>query len=174
MASVMANNVAAIGALANGLRPLKMFPDSESKLESKPKSPWLLKLWDLAISLAKKARNKISPEKQTAIIPYEPETLTQMLTVGRGFSKTTLLFLSAGVIGIATPGIPGWALTRVSITLLSTRVPGLGVLDQWLARRFPNAHLDALNFAFKLFMDIQKRFPDNSTVNGGVSGHSIR
>jgi heavy metal translocating P-type ATPase len=174
MASVLANNVAAIGALANGLRPLKMYPATHTSLVPKRQNSWLAKLSRLASSLFKIAAKKLVPTKQVAIVPYEAESLTQMLTGGRGISKNTLLFLSAGVVGIATPGIPGWALVRISITLLSSRVPVLGPFDQWLGRRFPNAHLNALNFAFRFFMDIQKRFPGNPQGNGGASHHSIR
>ncbi|MGH8526442.1 MAG: hypothetical protein ACREXY_20205 [Gammaproteobacteria bacterium] len=79
---------------------------------------------------------------------------------------TALLFLSAGAIGIVVPGIPGWALVRIAITILSKDVRGLSLLDQWLTKRFPSASGVALGFAFKLFMDIKNRFPADPGVAG--------
>lgn len=174
MASVLANNVAAIGALANGLRPLNMFSSSSTDLEAKQKRSWTDNLLALSSSFAKRVANLIVPGRQIAVAPFDAESLTLMLTGGKGIGKTTLLFLSAGLVGIATPGIPGLALIRVSLTLLSTQVPGLRLLDRWLGRRFPLGHMDALNFAFRLLMDIQKRFPDTPNANAGAPGYSIR
>jgi hypothetical protein len=118
MASVLANNGAAIAALANGLRPLRMFPDTgAADLTPERKSSWFGRLWGLPDRFTKKAASSVAP--------FRSEIPVEIFTMGRGVKKTALLFLSAGAMGVVIPGIPGWSLVRIAITLLSKEVSGL-------------------------------------------------
>ncbi len=157
MASVVANNVAAIAALANGLRPLGMFPDAgvpDSTLERTRSSlGTLLGLADLVRKLAASPAAPFQSEGPVGIFPTET-----------GIKQAALLLLLAGVAGIVSPGIPGWPLIQTGVALLSTEVPGFSLLDQWLGKVFPNASGDALRFALKLAMDIKRRFPKERPI----------
>jgi soluble P-type ATPase len=147
MASVVANNVAAIAALANGLRPLGMFPDTgAADLTPEWKGSSLgtpLGLADLFRKLA------ASPAA-----PFRSESPVGIFATGTGVKQTALLLLLAGAAGIVSPGIPGWPLIQIAIAFLSTEVPRFSLLDQWLGKVFPSASGNTLRFALKLSMDI--------------------
>ncbi|MGH8479509.1 MAG: heavy metal translocating P-type ATPase [Gammaproteobacteria bacterium] len=157
MASVVANNVAAIAALANGLRPLRMFPETgaaDLAPERKGSSlGTLIGLVDLFRQLA-----------AGSAVHFRSESPAGISTMGTGVKRTALLLLLAGAAGIVSPGVPGWPLIQSAIALLSTEVPGLSLLHQWLGKVFPNASREALRFAFRLSMDVKKRFPEEHRI----------
>lgn len=134
-----------------------MFPDTgaaDSTPERKRSSlGTLVGLADLIRKLA------VSPAA-----PFQSENPVGIPTTGTGVKQAALLLLLAGAAGIVSPGIPGWSLIQTAIALLSTEVPGLSLLDQWLGKVFPNASGDALRFALKLSMDIKRRFPEHPMV----------
>lgn len=156
MASVLANNVAAIGALANGLRPLRMFSDPNTDLTSKEKSDGWNNLWGLKDFFSRK-----TSQITTAL---GPDNLMEMIIRAQATRKTAALFILAGSFGTIIPGIPSWPLIKFGISLLSRQFPGLVLFDQWLSYAFPNAHGEAIGFAFKLFTDMQRRFPSDPGV----------
>ncbi|HLJ87712.1 MAG TPA: hypothetical protein VKZ53_12880 [Candidatus Angelobacter sp.] len=69
------------------------------------------------------------------------------------------LFMAAGIAGVILPGLPGWPLIMISISLLAAKGSKIAILDKWMTRKFPAARQEALRFAFCLKRDLDKRFP---------------
>lgn len=121
MASVLANNVAAIAALGNGLRPLRML--SERK-----------------------------PRRRAPRIPGIPNP-----------KRTAVVLVAAGVAGLVIPGVPGWPLLLVAVTLLAPTHPVASAIDRWIDRRFPSARSAAFSLVSSLHRDLDARFPAAET-----------
>jgi len=108
MTSVLANNVAAIAALANGLRPLRMYPDDRKRQRS----------------LARPAAKTRQPLGD--LIPPGPPT-----------RKSAALLISAGLVGAVMPGIPGWPLLLLGVGMLIPRERRPALLERWLQKSIP-------------------------------------
>lgn len=107
MASVLANNVAAIAALANGLRPLRMFAREQRRA-----------------ALA-------------AAPPRRKERITDLVPTGPGVRKSAWLLLGAGMFGLVAPGFPGWPLLLVSAAMFIPPERRPARLRRWLERSLP-------------------------------------
>jgi Cu2+-exporting ATPase len=139
MASVLANNVAAIGALANGLRPRQMYAHEERRLKADDKR-----------RLAEGASGGLT----------ELERLMASVPASSSQTKIATAFLLAGLAGMALPLMPGWPAVVISIALFSARRPKGLMLDRWLNRLFPNVRSQALRLGSDLLRDMHRRFPD--------------
>jgi len=130
MASVLANNVAAIAALANGLLPLRHL-----------KAP------------AKRPQAALLPPAQPAgsDLPNLPPVAN-----ARALAAVSM---GVGTAGLVLPIIPGWLLILASITLLASQDARLAPLDRWLQRRAPLARADALRFLHTYLADMARRYP---------------
>jgi Cu2+-exporting ATPase len=170
MASVLANNVAAIAALANGLTPRRMYGDGDSRL-ARPNRPNLLQR---VASMAVKYLFRRRTSSEVVRGSEEIDQLLQLMPAEKGFGRTATFFLWAGVAGVMLPGIPGWPLLIVSIALLSAKKPGGSALDRWITRRFPTARGQALQFAYSLMRDLQLRFPDAARALASASEEDSR
>ena len=154
MASVFANNVAAIAALANGLRPRGEY-EKDSRNWGKPQLFPSLTRFVLKYMLRRRGAR---PNPTTASIGID--RLTAMVPVHAGLKRTARSFLWASFAGMILPGVPGWPLLLVSIALFSAHKPGGSALDRWISARFPTVRMEALKFAYSLLRDLRKRFPD--------------
>jgi heavy metal translocating P-type ATPase len=111
MISVLANNVAAIGALANGLRPLRMFADEKKRQRL---------LTPVAVQPPKK-RQRISD-----LIPPGPPA-----------RKTATLLIGTGLFGLFAPGLPGWPFLLLGVGMMIPRHKRPALLDRWLQKSIP-------------------------------------
>jgi Cu2+-exporting ATPase len=162
MASVLAN-VAAIAALANGLRPRLMYGDEPipARLAREPATARERSLaWQMAMLTAKFLMRRSSPPLAAAVSAAELARLMALVPNDTGLKRTASFFLWAGLGGVVLPLVPSWPLLVVSIALFSAgRLGGLS-LDRWISRTFPHARDQAIRFAHALMRDLKRRFPD--------------
>jgi heavy metal translocating P-type ATPase len=111
MTSVLANNVAAIAALANGLRPLRMYPDEKKRQRL---------LAPMALQPAKK-RQRLGD-----LIPPGPPT-----------RKSAALLIGVGLLGFVMPGLPGWPFFLLGAGMLIPRHRRPALLERWLQKSIP-------------------------------------
>jgi heavy metal translocating P-type ATPase len=160
MASVLANNVAAIAALANGLRPRGMYAGQGSQLTVRKKS-FFGRLASLLVSFLQRRR---SSPKQTILPPVEADRMAVLLPSRKSFNRTAGFFMLAGLAGAVLPGMPGWPLLIVSITMFAAKKPAGSFLNRWLTATFPTARAQALRFGYSLVSDLQRRYPETAPL----------
>lgn len=154
MASVLANNVAAIAALANGLRPRGMYASETGA----PKS---------ANSILAAAKSLLrSPGASGQARPPSPDEDEDSLMAHVAIRRGRGFFVWAGLAGLALPGIPGWPLLIVAVALGAGGKFGGARLDRWVRARFPRVRAEALRFAHMLMNDLDRRFPDPPAIAG--------
>jgi heavy metal translocating P-type ATPase len=171
MASVLANNVAAIAALANGLRP-RGIPSREPAPLRMTGRFWL--------RIAKSLRRIVSgsaprgagllpaPSGVNALLPQALSNVQTLLPTGFSLRRVGALLLLAGVGGVLIPGIPGWPLLMAATAIFLAREPRGSMLDRWLGDRFTTTRLRDLN-SFAIFLrDMQRRFPEGVEIEGTV------
>jgi Cu2+-exporting ATPase len=124
MASVLANNVASIAALANGLRPLRM-------LSSKPK------------------RHRPAQHHRPAALDSGADDVETYFPPSKLTRVTTGIFIAAGVVGVIMPVVPGWPFLIVAVALMARSNPRAMVADRWFAKRFPSLRRGALRFGMR-------------------------
>ena len=163
MASVLANNVAAIGALINGLSPLKALSPSRKPPNKKPPQRKLLPR-PVFIIQGEPAGMKGAPKSRAiprqAIAAGPKQKIRENLTTVRRLNKAPEFFLWGGILGLLLPGIPGWPLLIVAIALYSQRHPSISWIDRLIKKRVPFVHEEALNFVELIARDLNKRYPD--------------
>lgn len=141
MASVLANNVAAIAALANGLMPLRNLSRDPNRKGRVPA---------LAHSSGNDAQGVLTPDDMG------PRPVIHNARTIAAVSMTV------GVTGLVVPVIPGWLLILSAIALLASQDSKLAPLDRWIHRKFPVARGDALRFLHGFLADLDRRFPKDS------------
>ena len=170
MASVLANNVAAIAALINGLSPLKALSPSRKRSEQKPAKRKLLPQPIIIFksdSTGMKGAPKYSPLSRP-VTNSAPQR--QNLPTVRRLNKAPEFFLWGGILGLLLPGIPGWPLLIVAIALYSPRHPSISWIDRLIKKRIPFVHEEALNFVDLIARDLNKRYPDPPKLGPRRSG----
>jgi heavy metal translocating P-type ATPase len=168
MASVLANNVASIAALLNGLSPLRMLSEPERTLKAK-RTVRRLGLSKLGshpanVSAAKCAVNSIST-MQTEINNVRRLSPSESPADIHRLKKAPAFFLWGGFLGLLLPGIPGWPLLLVAIALHAPRHPSMSWIDRLIKKQVPFARGEALKFVDLLLRDLNKRYPDDSEIN---------
>lgn len=161
MASVLANNVAAIAALANGLLPLR-------KIASEAKPPPLA-------HKPQKEESDITPPEMHAQPIHQPSSAAQPATPQqsqpphlndyppiKNARKVATISLVIGIAGLALPVLPGWLLVMSSIGIFARVDPRLAVLDRVIQRKFPLTSQDAVFFVNAFVNDIEKRFAERA------------
>ena len=97
MESVFANNVAMIGALANGLRLGRLFAEERAILHA--------------------------PADAAALRPATAiARLMDRAPIGVWTGKTALILAGAGIAGVLIPGVPGWPMLLASIAMVAVKV----------------------------------------------------
>jgi heavy metal translocating P-type ATPase len=131
MASVLANNVAAVAALANGLRPLQM--------------------------LSQRGGRRVRARTGR---PAAGGAAAHGLPSGKRAKRMAAVLIATGIAGVVVPGVPGWPLLLAAVTLLAPSNPIAFAIDRWMGRRFPKARRGAFMMFSSLYRDLQVRFPD--------------
>lgn len=155
MASVLANNVAAIAALANGLRPRGMYAETIDA-QSTPRLSIVPRTAKALARYLPARRPDAGPTSQAVV---EVNSLSALIARSPAIRKSASFFIWAGLAGLVLPGIPGWPLLIVAVALKSAAKPGGSALDRWVQSRFPQTRAQALRFAEMLMRDLEQRFP---------------
>jgi len=113
MASVLANNVAAIAALANGLRPLRMLPDGGKRVR---------KLLPIPVPPAPRTKR----DRIGDLIPAGPPRV-----------RRVALMFGVAALGFVLPGLPGWPFALIGTAMLIPPRKRPRVLQQWLDKSLP-------------------------------------
>jgi heavy metal translocating P-type ATPase len=158
MASVMANNVAAIAALVNGIMARGMRLNDAAGIGTRHRGVYA------------PASRHGTESPRSGLEPYDLEQFLDALPEGMGIKKAASFLSVAGFAGFVVPGIPGWPLILVAIALFSASRPDDSAVDRWLRSKFPLLREEALHFAFNLFLNMKRRFPNPSAQSG--SGNS--
>ncbi|PIB92764.1 heavy metal translocating P-type ATPase [Caulobacter sp. FWC2] len=153
MASVLANNVAAIAALANGLRPRGMYPNGSDVASPTFAPAAMARSLVRALPWGGDAPDAAAPSA-------DDESLNKLLASSPTLRRSRSFFIWAGLAGLALPGVPGWPLLIVAVALGAAGKPGGSALDRWVHNRFPGPRREALRFAKTLMDDLDRRFPE--------------
>lgn len=155
MASVLANNVAAIAALANGLIPLRQLNAHKKKT---------------AVLTDDNAReNNFASNKRSNL--FDTPTLHGFSSV-KSARRVAALSMLAGLSGMILPVFPGWILILSSLGIFSSLDPRLAPLDRLIRRKFPLASQDAMYFLSTFLADYQKKFGNKNQEDHTASTKS--
>jgi Cu2+-exporting ATPase len=119
MASVLANNVAAIGALANGLRPLRMLPEEKKRGKT----------------LLPAAAEALAPVRKGA--RAKRDRIGDLIPAGPPRVRRVALMLGVGAVGFVMPGFPGWPFLLIGTAMLIPPRRRPALLKQWLDKSLP-------------------------------------
>jgi heavy metal translocating P-type ATPase len=122
-ASVLANNVAAIAALANGLRPLRLFAHEK-------RAGW------------HSERKALPPAK--ALRRRKRNRLGDLLPKGRPDRKTASVFLGLGVVAAVIPAVPGWPFVLLGTAMMFSPRRRPAPIDTLLQKSIPHRLYTAL------------------------------
>jgi heavy metal translocating P-type ATPase len=157
MASVLANNVAALVALANGLRPRRI---SAGGALLPMRTQKTTQRFSLSSSLAK----YLFKRRLAALTAPKTQSLEQIQStpppVGKGPQKMSAFFFWTGSAGLLLPGVPGLPLLVIWFILRASKKPSGSAVDRWLYAKYPGIRSLALNFVHNLMKDTNSRFPN--------------
>lgn len=164
MASVLANNVAAIAALANGLRP-RGVPTRQPAPYWRTGRGWggfagfLARIISWIGHESRPASPTPGPPDTHALLQQAVAEVQALLPEGLGLRKIGAILLLGGLGGVVLPGVPGWPLLAVGMGAYLANEPRGSLLDRWLGQYFPVARLRALTFLAGFLRDLNRRFP---------------
>src|SRR3954451_4913434 len=113
MASVLANNVAAIAALANGLRQLRMMPDRGKRVLKLPPIP-------------------VPPAPRT-----KRDRIGDLIPSGPPRVRRVALMFGVAALGFVLHGLPGWPLALIGTAMLIPPRKRPRFLQQWPCNYLP-------------------------------------